>query len=66
MYIQHGTADRNIPITQSMNFAQKLGEVIGKEKVIFEKIEGEGHGGAKFDAPENAAKVLDFLDKVLK
>ena len=66
MYIQHGTADRNIPITQSMNFAQKLGEAIGKEKVVFEKIEGEGHGGSKFDAPENAQKLLDFLDKALK
>jgi hypothetical protein len=24
MYIQHGTADRNIPITQSINFSKKL------------------------------------------
>lgn len=64
--IQHGTSDRNIPITQSENFANKLKSVIGTDKVSFEKIEGAGHGGAQFDAQENLDKVFAFLDKYLK
>ena len=66
MYIQHGTKDRNIPITQSINFSKKLAEVIGKEKVTFEAIEGAGHGGPQFNSPENAAKIIEFLNKTLK
>jgi len=66
MYIQHGTSDRNIPITQSENFAKKLAAAIGAEKVIFEKIVGAEHGGSQFNSAENADKILDFLDKALK
>ncbi len=66
LYIQHGTVDRNIPITQSIDFAAKLASVIGADKVVFEKIEGAAHGGSQFNSPENAAKILDFLDKYLK
>ena len=66
IYIQHGTADRNIPITQSINFAAKVGAVIGKENVHFERIEGAEHGGPQFNTPENASKMLDFLDQALK
>jgi acetyl esterase/lipase len=66
MYIQHGTADRNVPITQSRVFAEKLAAVIGAEKVIFESIEGAGHGGDQFDDPVNASKIIDFLDRYLR
>ena len=65
-YIQHGTADRNIPITQSINFSNKLIATLGSSKVIFEKIEGAGHGGSQFEADENLAKIFAFLDKNLK
>ncbi|SFN58032.1 Acetyl esterase/lipase [Formivibrio citricus] len=65
MYIQHGAADRNVPITQSKQLAEKLVSTIGQDKVVFETLDA-GHGGPKFDAPANAAKILDFLDKHLK
>ncbi len=65
-FIQHGTADRNIPITQSENFAKKLAAVLGANKVFFEKLEGAGHGTAEFSAVSNVAKVIVFLDKNLK
>lgn len=65
-YIQHGTADRNIPITQSENLASKLASVIGKEKVIFEKMEGAGHGGSQFETSSNLDKIFAFLDSQLK
>ena len=65
-YIQHGTADRNIPLTQSKNFAARLGQALGADKVVFETLDGAGHGGTQFDAAANVAKILDFLDKHLK
>ena len=64
-FIQHGTADRNIPITQSENFANKLIAVLGNDKVTFEKIEGAGHGTSEFSAASNIAKVIAFLNKSL-
>lgn len=66
LYIQHGTMDRNIPITQSENFAKALSAVISQDKVIYEVIEGAGHGGAQFNEAANLKKIFDFLDKHLK
>lgn len=65
-FIQHGTADQNIPIQQSEGLAAKLIAAIGEEKVTFTKLEGAKHGGAAFSAPENIRLVLDFLDKHMK
>ena len=65
-FIQHGTADRNIPITQSENFAKKLADVLGADKVFFEKLEGAGHGTSEFSAISNVAEIIAFLDKYLK
>jgi len=65
-FIQHGTADRNIPITQSENFAKNLAAVLGEDKVTFEKLEGAGHGTSEFSEASNVAKVIAFLDKYLK
>ncbi len=63
-FIQHGTADRNIPITQSINFAQKLSEVLGTSKVNFVTLEGAGHGTSEFRTSENIGIVLDWLETV--
>lgn len=65
-FIQHGTADRNIPITQSINFSNKLGLTLGAGKVTYGALEGAGHGGSQFTATTNVAKVIVFLDSVLK
>ena len=65
-FIQHGTADKNIPITQSMDFSEKLISALGADKVTYTELEGAGHGGSQFDAAENVALVLDFLDANLK
>lgn len=66
MYIQHGTEDRNVPITQSENFARDLAAAIGADKVVYESIGLAGHGGPLFEAAANVAKILDFLDRHLK
>jgi acetyl esterase/lipase len=65
-FIQHGTADTNIPLTQSVNFAKALSDRLGASKVTFEKIEGAGHGTSEFRTTENIAKVLAWLDKLMK
>jgi acetyl esterase/lipase len=65
-FIQHGTADRNIPITQSINFAKSLTDVLGASNVNLETIEGAGHGTSEFRTSENIAKVLAWLDTLMK
>lgn len=65
-YIQHGTADTNVPLTQSVNFAGILTASIGAGKVIFEKLEGAGHGGSAFSDEANLDRIYAFLDASLK
>jgi acetyl esterase/lipase len=65
-FIQHGTKDDTVPHQQSVNFAAKVKEIAGSERVTLELIEGARHGDPKFDAAKNVKKVLDFLDQHLK
>ncbi len=65
-FIQHGSADTNVPTQQSIDFAEKLTAVLGKDKVTLEILEGAGHGGTQFDSEENVKKIIAFLDSVLK
>ena len=65
-FIQHGTADTNIPTQQSVNLAAKLQKAIGSSKVTMEKLNGARHGDPAFSTTANVAKVLDFLDQYLK
>jgi acetyl esterase/lipase len=64
--IQHGTADTNIPITQSENLSKALKKAIWDEKVKFDKIEWAEHGWDLFENTENLGKVFSFLDQYLK
>ena len=65
-WIQVGNADESVPYTQSENFAERLGGVIGAENVEFSIIEGAGHEDAKFYTEENLKKVFQFLDSAMK
>ncbi|MEP7259058.1 MAG: alpha/beta hydrolase, partial [Flavitalea sp.] len=60
-FIQHGSKDPLIPYLQSLNFAYNLYSVLGRDKVNVELLEGEGHGGSQFNAPQNLDKVFAFL-----
>ena len=64
--IQHGTADPIIPVQQSIQFAEKLASVIGKDKVRLDLLEGAVHADPAFETPQNVQKVLDFLDTQLR
>ncbi len=65
-FIQHGTKDNTVPHQQSVNFARKVGNVCGSDRVIHELLDDARHGDPQFETPENLKKVLDFLDKHLK
>ncbi len=65
-FIQHGQKDHLVPYQQSLNLAKKLETVIGKEKVSFEILPDDDHGGPGFTTPKNISKVFDFLDHYLK
>ena len=63
--IQHGTADPLVPTQQSVRLAAALTSVLGLDRVTLDRLDGAGHGGPAFETPENLARVLDFLDRVL-
>jgi acetyl esterase/lipase len=65
-FLQHGTRDPVVPVQQSIDFADKLVQAIGKEKVRLELLEGAEHGDPRFETPQNVSLVLDFLDQHLK
>lgn len=65
-FIQHGKLDDIVPHQQSVNFAAKVQQIAGNERVYLELIEGAGHGDRKFELVKNVNKVLDFLDQHLK
>lgn len=64
-WIQAGTNDDNVPYTQSQNFAERLGAVIGSENVKFGLIESAAHEDAKFYTEENMADIFAWLETVL-
>jgi hypothetical protein len=43
-----------------------LTAALGKEKVTFEILENNDHGGPGFTSSQNIEKVFVFLDKYLK
>ena len=65
-FIQRGKLDDIVPHQQSVNFAEKVRQIAGNERVYLELIEGAEHGDRKFELVKNVKKVLDFLDQHLK
>ena len=65
-FLQHGTMDPVVPVQMSIHFAAKLEQVLGKDRVQLELLEGAEHGDPRFEAPENVERVLDFLDAHMK
>lgn len=66
LLLQHGTKDPVVPVQQSIEFAEKLRQVLGEDTVILELLEGAEHADVRFETPENVSRVLDFLDSHLK
>jgi len=64
--IQHGSLDQLVPVEQSINFAKRIEEIAGEEKVILEILDGCIHADAAFFSDENVTRVYEFLDSKLK
>jgi len=62
-YIMHGTADPVVGFEQSRRLADALAAA-GAE-VIFEVVEGGGHGGPEFWAWHRSTAILGFLERHL-
>jgi len=62
--IQHGDADKTVPIEQSKELTEAL-QKAGVD-VTMVVMPGAGHAGAAFFTEENHKAVLEFLDKHLK
>lgn len=65
-FIEHGLIDHLVPYQQSVNFAKKLEQVIGKDNVTIILLPGTDHGGPQYQTQENIDRVFVFLDKILK
>ena len=65
LLIQHGLLDDTVPYQQSATFAATARAILGEARVTLDLFPGARHGDPAFGAPENVAKVLEFLDGVL-
>ena len=63
--IQHGSHDANVPWLQSEYFAKRLKESIASQKVIYQLIDGAGHGTSEFSTQKNLNAVFEFLENAL-
>jgi acetyl esterase/lipase len=62
-YIQHGTTDKVIPLSQSITFAGALEKVIGRDNVKLKLIPNAGHFDLVQSSSENINEAVDFLDR---
>jgi acetyl esterase/lipase len=65
-FIQHGTADCNVPPQQSQVFYDALSSSLGADNVILILLDGAGHGGSQFTSTDNLKLVTDFFSDQLK
>jgi acetyl esterase/lipase len=63
--LQHGTKDPVVPVQQSIQFAEKLRQILGEGSITLELLDGAEHADIRFETPENVSRVLDFLDSHL-
>lgn len=66
VWIQAGTADTNVPYTQSQNLAEGLENVLDAGNVHFGLLEGAAHEDTQFYTDENLAAVFAFLADALQ
>jgi predicted peptidase len=65
IYIQHGVADKVVPVECSRILAKRIEEVCGGERVLYEEFEDYTHGDMRFHEEANILKMIIWLKKVL-
>jgi acetyl esterase/lipase len=64
--IQAGDCDEVVPFRNSVELAERIGAVCGKDRVRLDIIKGALHGDPAFNTPENQNVIFAFLDACLK
>lgn len=64
LMLLHGTADKVVPYTASVEFAQRYRQIAGEDKLLFKLIDGAGHSDFRFKNDEMCGEILNFLDKI--
>lgn len=65
-WIQVGDADSRVPYTQSVNFAERLGNYLSAENIQHSIIPGADHEDALFYTDENLDAVFTWLNGFMK
>lgn len=66
VWIQAGDADSRVPHTQSVNFAQRIGNYLSAENIQHSIIPGADHEDKLFYTDENLDAVFAWLDSFMK
>lgn len=64
LMLLHGTGDKVVPYTTSLEFARRYREVAGAEKLLTLFLPGAGHSDPAFKDDAMCAEILDFFDRV--
>jgi acetyl esterase/lipase len=65
LFVEHGVADRIVPVGQSIILVDAIREKLGEERVKFIQIPGAEHEGPQFVADENMDEVWAFFKSAL-
>jgi len=63
--MQHALNDNVVPWQQSQILANKINEVAGPGRAIFDAIDNGGHGGPPFNSATNTDRIFRFLNENL-
>jgi len=64
-FLQHGTADEVVPVECSREVYEKIIEVCGDDRAIYDEFPGYAHGDARFSDESNITYMIDWLKKKL-
>ncbi|MCR5826188.1 MAG: alpha/beta hydrolase [Oscillospiraceae bacterium] len=64
LMLLHGTHDRVVPYTGTLELARRYREIAGTERLLTRFLVGAGHSDPRFKSPAMCAEVLDFFDRV--
>jgi acetyl esterase/lipase len=65
LFVEHGVADRIVPIGQSIILVDAIRKKLGEDRVKFIQIPGAEHEGPQFVADENMDEVWAFFKSAL-
>ena len=65
VYLQHGSLDRIVPVTQAYQFYEKYCSIAGKDKITLDIIDDAGHSDPRFKNEATCLKICNHLKKLL-